>query len=30
VPVEIRYLERTSGGLLRQAAFRQLGGRWSH
>jgi bifunctional non-homologous end joining protein LigD len=28
LPVEIRYLERTSHGLLRQAAFRQLGGRW--
>lgn len=27
VPAEIRYLERTSGGLLRHAAFRQLGGR---
>jgi hypothetical protein len=23
-------LERTSGALLRHAAFRQLGGRWSH
>jgi bifunctional non-homologous end joining protein LigD len=30
VPAEIRYLERTSGGWLRHAAFRQLGGRWSH
>jgi bifunctional non-homologous end joining protein LigD len=30
VPVEIPYLERTSQGRLRHAAFRQLGGRWSH
>jgi bifunctional non-homologous end joining protein LigD len=30
VLAEIRYLERTSGGLLRHAAFRQLGGRWKH
>jgi ATP dependent DNA ligase C terminal region len=30
VPAEIRYLERTSGGLLRHAAFRQLGGPWRH
>jgi bifunctional non-homologous end joining protein LigD len=30
VPAEIRYLERTSGGLLRHAAFRQVGGRSSH
>jgi bifunctional non-homologous end joining protein LigD len=30
VPVEIRYLERTSQGPLRHAAFRQLGGRWKH
>jgi bifunctional non-homologous end joining protein LigD len=29
VLAEIRYLERTSGGLLRLAAFRQVGGRWS-
>jgi ATP-dependent DNA ligase len=25
---EIRYLEVTSSGVLRHAAFRQLGGRW--
>jgi ATP-dependent DNA ligase len=30
VPVEIRYLERTSQGRLRHAAFRQLGGGWNH
>jgi bifunctional non-homologous end joining protein LigD len=29
VLADIRYLDRTSGGLLRHAAFRQLGGRWS-
>jgi bifunctional non-homologous end joining protein LigD len=30
LPAEIRYLERTSEGRLRHAAFRQLGGRWNH
>jgi ATP-dependent DNA ligase len=30
VPVEIRYLERTSQGRLRHAAFRQLGGPWNY
>jgi hypothetical protein len=28
-PAEIRYLEQTSQGRLRHAAFRQLGGRWN-
>jgi bifunctional non-homologous end joining protein LigD len=30
VLVEIRYLERTSSGSLRHAAFRQVGGHWKH
>jgi ATP-dependent DNA ligase len=29
VTAEIRFLERTSGGRLRHATFRQLGGRWN-